>query len=313
MLDDSKMGQRKKIILISMVISIFLIVLGIVSGDPSILVNLIVISAFVFVVPIFLQRYLQFVWLRGVENEFPNFIRGLADSIRSGMSFEEAVKLAKKSEYGKLNEEIKKMSNRIQWGTSFIRSLEIFGEKVKNSRLITEALEIIKESYKSGGNVAASLDSIARNVVMFKDVEAERASMVKQHVMIMYGIFFMFLGIGIVTIFVMVPMVKTPGGAAPAGGFGMSFSDPCQGAYNTGIPCSLFKVIGVMLDVPEGISLYYTSLFFSVVFLLGLFIGLIAGQLGENSVLAGGKHSLIMITVTLSVFLFLAKSGLLPS
>lgn len=305
------MENRQKTILISMFFSILLITIGILSGDFSVLINLMVISAFIFVVPIFLQKYIHYTWLKSIEDKFPNFVRDLASSIRSGMSFEEAIKIASKSEYGKLSEEIKRMNNRIQWGTSFIRSLEIFGERVKESRIITETLEIMKEAYKSGGNVAASLDAIARNLIMFKEVEAERSSMVRQHVMIMYGIFFMFLGIGIITIFVMVPMVKTQEGI-PTGGFRMHFIDPCQGAYGIGIPCAIFKIIGIMFDIPEGISLYYTSLFFSTVFLLGLFIGLIAGQLGENSILAGGKHSLIMITITLSVFLFLAKSGLLP-
>lgn len=304
--------KKRKLILISTVVSVVLISIGLVTGEPSIIMNLLVISVFVFVVPLFVYKYSQYVWLKSLEEEFPNFVRALADSVRSGTSFEDAISLATKSDYGKLTREIKKMDNRLQWGTDFIRVIDIFGKKVQDSKIITESLEIIKEAYKSGGRVAKTLDTIARNIMLFKEVEAERESMVRQHVMIMYGIFFMFLGISVITIFVMVPMVQTKAGATGAGGLGLKFNDPCEGMYTTTMPCTLFSVIGVLLEMPQNIGLYYTALFFSISLLLGLFVGLIAGQLGENSILAGGKHSLIMLTIAITVFLFLAKMGMLP-
>jgi flagellar protein FlaJ len=54
-------------------------------------------------------------------------------------------------------------------------------------------------------------------------------------------------------------------------------------------------------------------MFFSVVIIQGIFTGLIAGQLGENSAVAGIKHSIIMVFVAVGVFFFLAKAGLLPA
>ncbi|RLJ10362.1 MAG: hypothetical protein DRP15_00150 [Candidatus Aenigmatarchaeota archaeon] len=304
---------KQKVIIIPASISICLIVIGILLGDAAVLANLIIISFFISVVPYFLYRYSRFMWIKGLEEQFPNFVRDLADSIRSGMSFYEAINIASMSNYGKLTDEVVKMKNRLSWGTPFLRVMEIFENNVKDSRILTEAIDIIKQSYESGGNIASTLDSVARNIIMLKEAEAERSSLVKQHVFIMYGIFFMFLGISLMIIFVMVPMISThPGeGMQPSGLLGFGFRNPCE---NTGMfPCGLFDGICLMFHVGKGIGCYYTALFFTVIIIQGVFIGLIAGQLGENSIIAGTKHSLIMIFVAFGIFFFLAKLGLLPS
>lgn len=304
-----ELTQRQRTIAMSMGISIALIAIGIIIGDPGLIGNLVIISIFVVVLPIFFQSYTKFMWIRSLEDQFPNFVRDLADSIRSGMSFKEAIDIATKANYGKLSDEVKSMSNRLAWGTDLLRVFEIFSKRVEKSKLITEALNIIVESYQSGGNVSATLTAVARDMVRFKEVEAERRSMTKQHVMIMYGVFCMFLGIAIMIIFVMVPMIKTQP-ATGTGAFGMKFENPCEGAYI--FPCNLFSSIGLILGLPEGITLYYTALFFTIVIIQGTFTGLIAGQLGEGSAVAGTKHSLIMVTIALGVFLFLAKAGIFP-
>lgn len=305
-----QIGKKQRRILIFTGISTLLIFASIFTGDVGVIGNAVIVAVFIITIPLFLQRYSRFVWIKAVEEQFPNFIRDLADSKRSGMSFSEAIRIASKSNYGKLTSDIKKMNNRLSWGTPFLRVLEIFGDDVKESRIINEALNIIKESSSSGGNVAGTLDAIARDMIMLKDAEAERLSLVRQHVLIMYGVFFMFLGIAIMIIQVMVPMISTQPESTTGAGFGLQFIDPCKGVGY--FPCNFFSVIGLMLSIPEGITLYYTALFFTVVIIQGIFTGLIAGQLGENSIVAGGKHALIMVLVAIGVFIFLTKAGLLP-
>ena len=315
------MNTKQKIITVSVSISMLLIIIGLVLGDVAVLGNLVIIAAFISVVPFFLYKYSRFMWIKSLEAQFPNFVRDLADSKRSGMSFPEAIKIASRSNYGKLTPEIKKMSNRLSWGIPFLRVIDIFAKDVKDSRIIREALQIIKESHQSGGNIASTLDSVANDIVMVREAEAERTSMVRQHVMLMYGIFYMFMAVAIIIIFVMVPMIKTApsslGGAGSPGmggqgQLGLQFSDPCS---NSGMvfPCSLFDSICTLLDQPSGISCYYLAMFFCVIIIQGLLMGLIAGQLGENSVTGGIKHSLIMLFSAIGVFLFLAKAGLIPA
>ncbi len=313
-----EMNASKKVVLAPLAVSLILLAIGLALGDTATLGNIITISVFIIFVPYTLYRYTRFMRVKSIEDQFPNFVRDLADSTRSGMSLPEAIEIASRVNYGKLSVEVEKMKNRLSWGTPFFRVLDIFGESVKDSKIIQEGLQIIKQSYESGGSTSATLDSVARDIRMLKEAEAERSSVVKQHVFIMYGIFFMFLGIAIMIIYVMVPMLSTQPsvGAGGAGGmFGGSggFENPCASVSH--FPCDLYSVIAIMLlgNSSSGLGSYYVSLFFSVILIQGIFTGLIAGQLGENSVIAGSKHSLIMVSAAFAVFLFLAKTGLLPA
>jgi len=127
----------------------------------------------------------------------------------------------------------------------------------------------------------------------------------------MYGVFFMFLAISIMIIYVMVPMIESQaeieGGSEF--GLGIGFSDPCEGVGF--FPCDYFSMVCTFFDTSAGIGCYYLALFFTVILIQGLFTGLIAGQLGENSVISGGKHAMIMVLSAIGIFIFLAKAGLL--
>jgi flagellar protein FlaJ len=304
------MDAKRKMVIVPSCISIALILVGIVMGDVGVLGNLIIISILITVTPYFVYRYSKFLWVKSIESQFPNLVRDLADSARSGMSLSEAIKISSKANYGKLTDEVKKMSNRLSWGTPFLRVLEIFGERLKDSKLINEELKIIKQSYESGGDIPSTLDSVSKDMLMVKEAEAEKSSMIKQHVLLMYGIFFMFLGISIMIINVMVPMVESQP-SVQAGALGFSFVNPCEGVNM--FPCDFFSNIGAMFGVPPDlVASYYIAMFFCVIIIQGLFMGLITGQLGEGSILAGIKHSLIMVFSTFGVFIFLAKAGLLP-
>ncbi|MBI4020765.1 MAG: type II secretion system F family protein [Candidatus Aenigmarchaeota archaeon] len=299
--------KKQKTVVLSIILAVIVVVIGALSGDVGVLGNMTLIGAIIAVLPFFIYKYTTYAWVRSLEGQFPAFIRDLADSRRSGMSFPESIKLATRANYGKLSEEIMLMHNKLSWGIPFIRVLEIFQHRLRQSKLIKEAVTIIKESYKSGGDIASTLQSISRDMVMLKEAEAERASMVKQHVMIMYGVFFMFVGISVMIILVMVPMIQTQPEGLQAGNVGIGFSDPCEGLAL--FPCNLFNLVGGFLGIAPGITNYYVSLFFLVVVIEGIFTGLIAGQLGESSIIAGSKHSLIMTFIGIGVFLFITKAG----
>ncbi len=308
------MDRERRIVLVSIVVAVLLIsVFALLTQDVGIIVNVGVIALFIVITPLFLLKYLEFLWIKSVEKEFPNFIRDLAGLKKSGITLSEAIKMTTKNNYGKLTPEVQKFSNRLSWGVHFIRALDIFAKRFRASKIITEVLSILRESYLSGGNIAMTLDSLSRDMVMLREIEEERKSVVRQHVMIMYGIFYMFVLISIAIMFVLIPMMSQPqqttaGISAP---LMMTFSDPCKSFYII-FPCGYFDIMCKSFAVPEGIGCYYFALFFTVLITQAVFMGLIAGQLGENSVLAGTKHSLIMLASIFLIFMFLVRSGILP-
>ncbi len=309
----SGIPSKKKVLLGSLVVSIIILTLTtIITQDTATIMNIGVLCIFILVTPSFLYRYGEFLSIKSMEKEFPNFLRDLSNLKRSGMTLSESVKLATKTKYGSLTPHVKTLSNKLSWGIPFLRSLEIFGEGLKGSRIITEAIDIIKASYKSGGDMTSILDSLAVDMRIIKDAEEEKKSLVSQHVMIMYGIFFLFMGISVVIIYVLVPMMTS---SAPQGGVEspmmLSFSSPCENMYMP-FPCGLFNLMCTSFNVPKGVGCYYFSLFLTILIIQAIFTGMIAGQLGENSALAGIKHSLIMLAVVFVVFVFLTKLNLLP-
>jgi len=314
------MTAGKNLALAMAVVGVAIIVLGMLSMDTGTMLNAIVIAFLLMFVQFFFHKYSRFAWVKAVESQFPNFLRDVADLIRSGMSFPDAVRSVSKSNYGKLTDSVRAMSNRLSWGTPFQRVLDIFGGNVKESKIITEVLHIIKESYRSGGNISMTLDSVASNIVMLKDSEAEKRSLVQEQVGIIYGIFFMFVAITIIIVYVLVPMIGTNIGGSMAGAesFGaasmsslsLTFSNPCEVSYV--FPCPVYSGIGMMLGLKEGIGGYYIALFFLTIIIEGLFLGLVVGQLSSNSLSAGIKDSVIMILIGISIFIFLSKAGFFP-
>ncbi|NIO20402.1 MAG: hypothetical protein GTN76_06585 [Candidatus Aenigmarchaeota archaeon] len=304
---------KRKVLLISLIVGLVLISgVSVITQDIGAIINVGVICLFIVVTPFFVYNYLEFLWLKAIEREIPNFIRDLASLKRSGMTLSEAVKMTSKTNYGKLSDEVQKFSNRLSWGIPFIRSLEIFSNRFKNSKLISEVLGIVRESYMSGGDVSSTLDSLSKDMLTLRDVEEERKSIVRQHVMIMYGIFFMFVGISLAIINVLIPMMieqpQITGGEAP---LLFSFTDPCTD-MPIPFPCDFFNILCVSFNIRGGIACYYIALFFSVLIVQAIFMGLIAGQLGENSAIAGVKHSLIMLASIFVIFMFVMRLGLLP-
>ncbi len=311
-----ELGIREKVLVLPVAVGVAIVMMSIfLIGDAAVIGNIFIIALFISVIPYFLYRYSKYAWLKGIERQFPNFIRDLADAKRSGMTLESSIKMAGKTNYGKLTPEIQTMSNKLSWGVPFLRVLDIFEKKVRGSTSIVEVLNIVKEVYKSGGNVVATLDSAAANMNMLREAEEERRSVTSQHVMVTYGIFLLFLGIVVVIIYIFIPMMTTVsvGGEYEAmDTFGSTFTNPCS-EFALPFPCGLFSITCIMLEVdPYGVSCYYISLFFYVLIIQGLCSGLIAGQLGENSAIAGGKHSMIMVSVAVFVFILLSKMGVFP-
>nr|NIO23342.1 hypothetical protein [Candidatus Aenigmarchaeota archaeon]NIP41107.1 hypothetical protein [Candidatus Aenigmarchaeota archaeon]NIQ17605.1 hypothetical protein [Candidatus Aenigmarchaeota archaeon]NIQ33043.1 hypothetical protein [Nitrososphaeria archaeon] len=124
---EVSIDPKRKIVIISLIISLVLIsAVSFLTQDVGAIINVGVICLFIVVTPLFVYRYIEFLWLKSTEREFPNFIRDLASLKRSGMTLSEAVKMSSRTNYGKLTDEVQKFSNRLSWGTPFIRSLEIF-------------------------------------------------------------------------------------------------------------------------------------------------------------------------------------------
>ncbi|MBR9680854.1 MAG: type II secretion system F family protein [Candidatus Altiarchaeota archaeon] len=237
--------------------------------------------------PYFIARYLKFSKLKVMEESFPEFLRALSESQKSGITFPQAIVNASKIDYGPLSEEVKKMSYQISWGIPLPKVLEKFSDRMKDSEFLRRSIAIILEAYRSGGDVAEVMESVAESARMVKELEAERKSKFSQQLLIMYAIYIIFIVIIIALNKILLPMFSLSASQDTGGmAFSMGTIDPA----------------------------FYRRIFLHMILIQAVFAGLIAGQVGEGSIVAGIKHSGIMLVIgTLAFVFFLPSQSMLIS
>jgi flagellar protein FlaJ len=129
-----------------------------------------------------------------IDHKFPEFLRDLAESQRSGMTLTEAVLTASKGQYGVLTGEIKKMAAQIEWGVSFSDALQRFSGRV-NTPLIERTVSLIIQASSAGGNVVDVLTAAADDAREIQQIVKERKQQMSIYTMIIYIAFAVFIGV----------------------------------------------------------------------------------------------------------------------
>jgi flagellar protein FlaJ len=309
------LSKERKVLLICILISAFLVVVGIISREGGVLGNVIILSVFIIITPQLIFNYIAYNNLREMESKFPNFLRDLVEATRAGLPLHKAIIFVSHANYGALTPEVKKMANQLTWNVNILKVFEQSKERLKKSKSLTKILRIIIETYKSGGAIDRTLNALSNTLITIQDTEKERRSTLNQYVMAMYVISFIFIGVVVAINRMMVPIFQSMSSSAVAGEQTISFvGNPCTVCYGvTGpncLPCGIyFNICSIFGIESTEISCYYLALFFSVSIVQALAGGLVAGQIGEGSIIAGTKHSLILLAITFGAFFILVNLG----
>ena len=285
------------------IVAAVIIVIGLIFYEQgAIMLNLIVLGVIVGITPYALLSYFEYARIKAIEDQMPIFLLDLAESQKVGLTLHESLKQASKTDYGKLSPEINKVYNQLSWGIGVQEVFRNFAKRMKKSKLTTRVVSIINETYISGGDIGRTMEATASDITAIKEAEKERRSITSQHTFIMYAIYFIFIGIVVGLSQTLIPMLSIGSDMGSAGGIGsiFSFSDPCQSQACTQgfniycINCPIFSGLCSMVGFEQGGTCYYNALFVMMAVVQGICSGLVAGQIGEGSILAGVKHSLIM-------------------
>ncbi len=295
-------------LLVTLGISSVLLTIGFASKDPGVLGNMIILSTFVVFIP---QVYLRYEKLREekeILSKFPEFLRDLAENIRSGMTLADAIYSLKRKDYGSLSKFIKRMGVQLSWKIPVEKVLKNF-EKELNNKVLKRSVETIIETNKIGGDLPSTLDSLSDSILLLQEAEKEKSSVLSQYVTLMYGISIIFVGIVIAIIKFLVPIFQTSLGANQE-----IFTNPCDSCIGFGCTiCELYNLIGqtIFFLEPYSPSSYYVSMLFIVSMVQAFFSGLIAGVATENSVTAGLKHSVLLCGIVFGIFSIVVRIGIL--
>jgi len=309
--DVSSLSKDIKVFLITLGASLLLISFAFLSKNYGIIANSILLSTFIVSVPQFIFIYEKYLDIKEMEEKFPLFLRDVIETCSSGMPLHKSIISVSDFDYGKLSPEVKKLSNQLTWGMPLEKALNQMASRLKRSKRMSTNVKIIRESHLSGGDIILTLDTIAENSNTLSEAEKERKTLLSQYVVLMYAITLIFIGIVVAINNLMMPIFQVS--SQSANEFGVT--NPCA-FVNYGIMgriCALYKgTSSTLFSIdPSSISAYYVALFFYMSIIQSIFSGLVAGQIGENSVRAGIKHSLIMLSITFGTFYLLIYFGLM--
>lgn len=278
------------------------------------------------VLPYGLISFLKNRAVTEMESQFPAFLKDLAESKRGGMTIMKSFESARDTDYGRLNREIEKVHNQMSWGIPFPEVMERFSKRMDESPVIQESLSIILQSYRSGGAITETIESVADNATMLREVIQSKKSMLKQQLVIMYVIYFLFIGITIGVYFLMEQLlglgspetgtIENIGELLGDGGEDGGVPNFCRGDIGYAEPfCGIAQIFGFVpaeitdlgsqeaAEYAYGQMAYYKSVLFAMLMIQGVCTAAVAGQISEGSPSAGVKHALIMLPAAFVAFM----------
>jgi pilus assembly protein TadC len=201
------------------------------------------------------------------EEQFIRFSIDLIGLLKSGLSLPIALKQLEKNDYGRINELIKNLSSRIDWGVSIEDSFTEFAEE-SNSRMIKRTIQSLIDIYKEGGNLEQGLEAIINSIIEIRKIKEDKKAEIHENIIHSYLVFAFFLGIVFTFQIFLLPFLQ--------------ISLPGQ-ASNVN-----FNFINNLM--------YYTSIIQAV------FAGLSMGKMYDDSYKAGAKYVAIFLFMVIILF-----------
>jgi len=228
-----------------------------------------IICLVIFAFPIVLVKYVDYSKKKEIEDMFPVFLHDFTESVRGGMMITDALKLVSKNNYKSLTPYVKKMAAQLDWGIPMEVVLLKFAQSTK-SKSIARIISSVIETHRFGGKLTDTLDALSNIAVQIDRLREERIAYLQSQLITGYVVFFVFLGVII-------------------------------GLERFLIPTLLHSQSLRSLTGPE-VPLQTTaeefkSIFRNLILIQGFFAGLTVGKMAEGVVVAGLKHSILMMLV----------------
>ncbi len=237
--------------------------------------GVVIFAIAIVLLPLILVYETQTRRTREVERWMPDFLRGLSSAIRSGLPLSRAISTLSTTRLGALTPYLKKMQATLHWGGTSEDALTRFAESTR-SVSVSRVVTLMKGSTIAGGKSDVVLDIASEDFLAAQTLERERSGAMASYMLIVYVTFatFVFTAFALCS-FMFTLSPQTPTGVA--GGIPL---------LSGGMNPALVKQI-----------------FFHAVLIQGFCSGLIAGKMSGGNVLAGLKHSLIMLVAGYVIFI----------
>lgn len=264
--------------IIGLIAALVIILISIIffRGD-RVFLFLIGIGLVVLILPFFLSLIAENKEEREKNEEFLEFSRNLAESVKTGTPIGKSIINMSTKHFGSLTPHIRKLANQIALGIPIHQALDTFANDVDN-QVVRRAITLIQEAESAGGEIDYILDSVAESVSQTEKLKKERKSAISNLVVQGYIIFFIFVGIMLIMQYKILPLTSGIGSVGSIGNL-----DNLDSLGGTG------GAAQATVD-PEKLA----RPFLYLLFVQGIFTGLTIGKLSEGSLRGGMKHSIIL-------------------
>ncbi|MEM2994512.1 MAG: type II secretion system F family protein [Candidatus Bathyarchaeia archaeon] len=218
-------------------------------------------------------NYIDYKWRKAIDEHLPDLFRSIVQAEETGMTLPQALEEAAKRNYGPLTVELRKMNAQISWGMTFEEALLALAKRA-NTVLVQRTVPLIIEASRSGGRIEEVFAPTGKFIQTTLLLDKERRNRTRPYIAIIYVAFFVF-------VFTVILLFK-------------SFFVSVESLPTLGATKAVMS--------PEEMQ----RLLFHMTIIQAFFGGLVAGKMGEGTINAGLKHSLIMMLcgyVALKIFL----------
>ena len=217
----------------------------------------------------------NYKWGRQVDRNIPRFLRDVTEAVRSGVTLPRALEEASQRDYGPLSKELEHAISMFILGASWEDSLMSLAQRLRRPSALRLSTILI-EAHQTGGKMIEVLDTSVNLFSSLDEYREEQYSNMRPYMMTIYMATIIFLIIA----YVVLHQFLTPLYAASAS--------------------ATVKEAGLLAGVLD--INYYTSILFWASIIESIFGGLIAGKIGDRTLSAGLRHSVILTVLTLVFF-----------
>jgi flagellar protein FlaJ len=220
-------------------------------------------------------EFSNYRWGRQIDRNIPRLLRDVAEAVRSGVTLPKALEQASQRDYGPISKELEHTISMFILGASWEDSLMSLAQRLRRPNALRLSTILI-EAHQTGGKMIEVLDTSVDLFSSLNEYKEEQYSNMRPYMMTIYMATIIFLIIA----YVVLHQFLTPLSAA-----------------STGILVEESGLLAGVLDIN-----YYTSILFWASIIESIFGGLIAGKIGDRTLSAGLRHSVILTIVALAFF-----------
>ncbi|WP_302080042.1 type II secretion system F family protein [Salinibaculum rarum] len=215
--------------------------------------------------------------LNTILRRFPDVLSSIAGATRMGVRPPDAIASTAERSEGPLSAELKRTHNEMEWFDDMRGALVRLARRAQ-TRIVTRTLRLVIDADEASGNLSETLSVAAEDARNQRQFLQRRSQELSSYVVAAFISFFVYLGIILL-------INEFYFEQALALGQQSTVSSPDLPISLQGIDADGFQVAFVHSSLVQS-----------------LFIGLVAGKMGEGRILAGLKYSLAMIVITIVAF-----------